>query len=62
LKGFLDDFVEFKYNEGDNDFTKIPQYNKTERLSDNGITTETLLLYTRAPKQQHAAFGLESSG
>jgi len=30
LKGFLGDFVEFEHSEGDNDFSKIPQYNKTE--------------------------------
>jgi len=26
LNGFLGDFVEFEHYEGDNDFTKIPQY------------------------------------
>jgi len=30
LKGFPSDFVEFEHNEGDKDFTKIPQYNKTD--------------------------------
>jgi len=39
LKGFLGDFVESEHSEGDKDFTKIPQYNKTSL--DDGITTET---------------------
>jgi len=30
LKGFLGDSIEFEHNGGDNDFTKITQFNETD--------------------------------